>query len=258
MSNNKKESRFGPPQAVAVTLATMLTFGGVKFAIEKAGSNQNKIVDSTLYDNSHDINENTYYYSKEDFTRLLSQATGANNIEVEDASSYKVVTQTNNINGTTYGKDSYFVDGNAVFVKTYADTGTHISNIGVCDYEEMYSGASKIIVSIGEDGARVTREIITGRDEMFDALKESDEFVEKFAGNKKYWDAVAEYPLGDIYYCYGTTQLDKNGYPTSTCNEYGMKSPDGDKVLFTQIIEEGNVIYQWVGHVENPKSLVLN
>lgn len=259
MSNNNEEGhRFGPKSAVAVTLATMLLFGGANWVIKKAGPNQNKqnkIVDSTFYDNSQDINEKACYYSKEDFTRRLSQATGANNIEVKGASSYEVVTQTNNINGTTYGTNYYVVDGNVVFKEAYADTGTHITNIGVCDFEEMYSGANKIIVSIGEDGARVTKEIITGRDEMFGALEKSDEFVKKFAGDENYWDAVAAYPLGDIYYCCGTTQLDRDGYRIRNCNEYGMKSPDGDNVLFTQITEGDTVIYQQVGPIKDRKVL---
>ena len=256
MSNNNEEGhRFGPKSALAVTLATMMLFVGSNWVIKKAGPNQNKIANSTSYDNSQDINEKTYYYSKEDFTRRLSQATGANNIEVKDASSYEVVTQTNNINGTTYGTNYYVVDGNVVFKEAYADTGTHITNIGVRDFKEMYSGASKIIVSIGEDGARVTKEIITGRDEMFGALEKSEEFVEKFAGDKNYWDAVAEYPLGDIYYCCGTTRLGKDGNRISTCNEYGKKSPDGNDVLFTQVIEGDTVIYQHVGPIKDQKVL---
>ena len=255
MSNNKKESRFGPPQAVAVTLATTLAVCAGNWVIKNVGSNhnQNKIANSTLYDNSHDINENTYCYSKEDFTRLLSQATGANNIEVEDASSYKVVTQTNNINGTIYYY--YFVDDNVVFKEAYANTG----NIGVCDYEEIYDDwANEITVSTGEDGARVTKKIITSRNAMFDALEESDEFVDAFAGDEKYWDAVAAYPLDDGTYCfYGTTRLGKDGNPTTTYNEYSMEWQGDKNVLFTQILNgKGEVIYQDVGpNVEDQKVL---
>lgn len=161
-------------------------------------------------------------YTKSEFISLLSQATGANSIEMEDAGIYLVrnrVGWSNVTNSELYNYNDFIVDGKVIYRSGYdIVSGTRVDIVNDDNLYDTYG--TNFLFFIGDETTIESRRTVN-REGLFEALEFDPEFVSNFTSTPENFDA--EYSLLDPnrkYHYIDTKVLGINGGLKTERQEY--------------------------------------
>ena len=137
---------------------------------------------------STDIDKDGYLDNKEDFTKdefikRLCKATGAKDIEIEDASSY--YTSTSKGANDSYKIVYYKVDGKTIYVTGYNNNNGNKVYFGNDNDKYYITDGSNLVFTVGDEVTIESSKQLS-HDEFFDQLKGYPEFVENFSSQENY------------------------------------------------------------------------
>ena len=142
---------------------------------------------------STDIDKDGYLDNKEDFTKdefikRLCKATGAKDIEIEDASSY--YTSTSKGANDSYKIVYYKVDGKTIYVTGYNNNNGNKVYFGNAGDRYYSTDGSNLVFIVGDEVTIESSEQLRHKD-FFDQLKQYDEFVGNFSPDGNYNELVS-------------------------------------------------------------------
>lgn len=137
---------------------------------------------------STDIDKDGYLDNREDFTKdefikRLCKATGAKDIEIEDASSY--YTSTSKGANDSYKIVYYKVDGKTIYVTGYNNTNGNKVYFGNDNDKYYITDGSNLVFTVGDEVTIESSKQLS-HDEFFGLLKGYPEFVENFSSQNNY------------------------------------------------------------------------
>lgn len=137
---------------------------------------------------STDIDKDGYLDNKEDFTKdefikRLCKATGAKDIEIEDASSY--YTSTSKGANDSYKIVYYKVDGKTIYVTGYNNNNGNKVYFGNDNDKYYITDGSNLVFTVGDEVTIESSKQLS-HDEFFGQLKGYPEFVENFSSQNNY------------------------------------------------------------------------
>ena len=208
MDNNTR-TQLATGILVACTLtgaATILSNGGITLAnkpailTEKDDSKEDaskpSLTDSdgtiATSDNTdsekNDYTDKLENLTKDEFIKRLCEATGAKDIEIEDAGSYSIRTY---IGANDSCKLVYYkVDGNTIYVTGYNNTNGNKVYFGNEGDRYYSTEGSNLVFSVGDEVTIESSEQLS-HDEFFGRLKGSAEFVGNFSPDGNYDELVS-------------------------------------------------------------------
>ena len=180
--------------------ASLLSKGNIKLANKPAIVTENddsknkgkpSLTDSDgtiTTSDSTDIDKDGYLDNKEDFTKdefikRLCKATGAKDIEIEDASSY--YTSTSKGANDSYKIVYYKVDGKTIYVTGYNNNNGNKVYFGNDNDKYYITDGSNLVFTVGDEVTIESSKQLS-HDEFFGQLKGYPEFVENFSSQNNY------------------------------------------------------------------------